>query len=75
MFGFVGRGREKRVAVNARDGLGGTDLALTDKAVDVCPVGAILRKGRGFAVPIGERRFDAQPIGSDIEPPSAADEE
>jgi [NiFe] hydrogenase diaphorase moiety small subunit len=37
------------------------------KAMDICPVGAILKKGVGFAVPIGKRKFDKKPIGSDIE--------
>jgi len=30
--------------------------------MSVCPVGVILRKRRGFRVPIGQRRFDAHPI-------------
>jgi [NiFe] hydrogenase diaphorase moiety small subunit len=30
----------------------------------VCPVGVILRKRVGFAVPIGERRFDDTPIST-----------
>jgi [NiFe] hydrogenase diaphorase moiety small subunit len=37
------------------------------RAMDVCPVGAILKKGTGFAVPIGKRKFDHKPIGSDVE--------
>ena len=37
------------------------------RAMDICPVGAILRKETGFAVPIGRRKYDAAPIGSDIE--------
>jgi [NiFe] hydrogenase diaphorase moiety small subunit len=37
------------------------------RAMEICPVGAILRKEVGFAVPIGERKFDREPIGSDIE--------
>lgn len=37
------------------------------KAMDICPVGAILKKGVGFAVPVGKRKFDKKPIGSDIE--------
>jgi [NiFe] hydrogenase diaphorase moiety small subunit len=37
------------------------------KAMDICPVGAILKKGVGFVVPIGKRKFDKKPIGSDIE--------
>jgi [NiFe] hydrogenase diaphorase moiety small subunit len=30
--------------------------------VEVCPVGAILKKRVGFAVPIGERIYDHDPI-------------
>jgi len=37
------------------------------KAMDICPVGAILRKETGFVIPIGKRRFDHKPIGSEIE--------
>ena len=36
-------------------------------AMDICPVGAILKKERGYYDPIGERKFDKQPIGSEIE--------
>jgi [NiFe] hydrogenase diaphorase moiety small subunit len=39
-----------------------TEVALTDKALEVCPVGVILKKRVGFATPIGERRFDVRPI-------------
>ena len=42
--------------------LADTNLAATDKAVSVCPVGVILKKRRGFATPIGQRTYDAQPI-------------
>jgi [NiFe] hydrogenase diaphorase moiety small subunit len=37
------------------------------KAMDMCPVGAILRREKGFDTPIGKRKYDTQPIGSDIE--------
>ena len=37
------------------------------EAMDLCPVGAILRKEQGYLVPIGERKYDQAPIGSDIE--------
>jgi [NiFe] hydrogenase diaphorase moiety small subunit len=33
------------------------------QAMDLCPVGAILKKEVGFAVPIGHRKFDKKPIG------------
>jgi [NiFe] hydrogenase diaphorase moiety small subunit len=39
----------------------------TRRAMDICPVGAILKKETGFIIPIGKRKFDRRPIGSDIE--------
>lgn len=63
VFSLSGRGLTKHLIVNAESGkLADTSLALADKAMSVCPVGVILRKRRGFQVPIGERRYDAQPI-------------
>jgi [NiFe] hydrogenase diaphorase moiety small subunit len=35
-------------------------------AMDLCPVGAILKKRTGFAVPIGKRKYDHEPIGSEV---------
>lgn len=37
------------------------------EAMEICPVGAILKKETGYNIPIGERKFDKKPIGSDIE--------
>jgi NADH dehydrogenase/NADH:ubiquinone oxidoreductase subunit G len=57
VFALSGRGITKHLVVNADSGkLADTDIALTDKAMQVCPVGVILKKRVGFAVPIGERR-------------------
>jgi len=67
VFEFVGRGPEKSVAVNSDASLVNTDVDVTDKVMDVCPVGAILRKRVGFATPVGERQYDHNPIGSNIE--------
>lgn len=65
VFALSGRGITKHLIVNAESGrLADTDIAATDKALDVCPVGVILRKGVGFRVPIGERRFDREPISA-----------
>ena len=72
VFGFVGRGPTKKVAVNARARLADTKIDLSDRVVDVCPVGAILKKRVGYAVPIGQRQYDHRPIGSDIEAPEPA---
>jgi [NiFe] hydrogenase diaphorase moiety small subunit len=40
---------------------------LAKKAMDQCPVGAILKKEVGFAVPIGKRKYDKKPIGSEVQ--------
>ncbi len=40
--------------------------ALATKAMDQCPVGAILKKEVGFAVPIGKRKYDKAQIGSEV---------
>ncbi len=66
-FEFVGRGSHKRVAVNAEARLADTNMDVRDKAADACPVGSILKKRVGYAVPVGRRKFDHKPIGSDIE--------
>jgi [NiFe] hydrogenase diaphorase moiety small subunit len=72
VFQFVGRGIHKKVAFNSDSDLSGTDVSVTDKAIENCPVGAILKKRSAYAVPIGKRKYDSQPIGSDIEARKAA---
>ena len=67
VFQFVGRGSDKRVAVNAEANLCDTDVSVTDKAADVCPVGALIVKRRGYATPVGSRKYDSKPIGTEIE--------
>lgn len=66
-FGFVGRGQHKRVQADSAEGIGGTSVAVTDKAVAACPVGALMAKRVGYAIPIGQRKYDHGPIGSEIE--------
>jgi [NiFe] hydrogenase diaphorase moiety small subunit len=66
VFQFIHRGAHKRIGINAANGAGGTNLVATDKAVEACPVGCILKKRVGFAVPIGQRLYDKKPIGSEI---------
>ena len=39
-----------------------------DQAIDACPTGSLVVKRVGYAVPVGQRKFDHEPIGSDIEP-------
>jgi [NiFe] hydrogenase diaphorase moiety small subunit len=63
VFGIGGRGIDARLIVNAASGrLGDTDLSAQDEAVDVCPVGAILRKRHAYEVPVGKRKYDLHPI-------------
>ena len=78
VFALSGRGLDKHLIVNSASGLlADTDVAATDQAVAVCPVGAILPKRVGFRVPIGRRRYDLSPISAQARddaprPPSGA---
>jgi [NiFe] hydrogenase diaphorase moiety small subunit len=67
VFGFEGRGILKRIAVDSLNGLGNTDLAVTDEAASLCPTGSIVVKRVGFKMPYGTRKYDAEPIGVEIE--------
>lgn len=67
VFQFVGRGKDKKIWINAEARLSDTNADVADQAVSLCPVGAIIRKRTGYRVPVGERTFDHKPIGSDIE--------
>jgi [NiFe] hydrogenase diaphorase moiety small subunit len=63
IFGIAGRGIKARLVINSASGkLGDTTLDINDKATQVCPVGAILPKRRGFSIPIGERFYDQNSI-------------
>lgn len=73
VFQFVNRGDKKRLAVNSEAHLGGTNIAATDRALDACPVGALLRKRVGYVTPVGKRLYDLEPIGTAIESHSEAD--
>ena len=64
VFDIAGRGMKANLVVNSSSGLlKDSDLAVTDRAASICPVGAIIIKRRGFRVPIGQRIFDHRPIG------------
>jgi [NiFe] hydrogenase diaphorase moiety small subunit len=65
VFALAGRGITKHLIVNAESGLlKDTDIDLADKAMQVCPVGVILKKRVGFSQPIGERRYDQRPVSA-----------
>lgn len=67
VFDFLNRAINKRLGVNSSAGLKGTKVEVDDKSIEVCPVGALLKKRVGFPVPIGERRYDHLQIGDRVE--------
>ena len=68
LFAIGGRGIGTQLIVNSPSGkLGDTDMALSDRAASVCPVGVILRKRQGFSVPIGQRRFDGRSLSEQVQ--------
>jgi [NiFe] hydrogenase diaphorase moiety small subunit len=68
VFQFVGRGRQADRGERGGAAGGHQPRAPRTRRVDVCPVGAIL-EARRLRVPIGQREYDKEPIGSEIEPP------
>lgn len=63
VFAIAGRGMESKLLFNSPDGkLGSSALTSEDKAVTVCPVGAIMPKHAGYEVPVGKRLYDTRPI-------------
>ena len=63
VFAIAGRGSQPLLVVNSNSGLlKDTKLSTDDCAMKVCPVGALLIKGKGFNRSIGERLYDNYPI-------------
>jgi len=66
VFGLGGRGFESKLIINSPTGkLVDSAFAITDRAAHVRPVGAILIKRVGFVEPIGERKYDREPISAE----------
>ena len=66
IFAFKGRGDTLEINMDHKLAENMSDET-AQKAMDICPVGAILRKEIGFSQPIGKRKYDHAAIGSDIE--------
>jgi [NiFe] hydrogenase diaphorase moiety small subunit len=65
---FAYKKRSARVEIGIDPKLGKELTPETaQKAMDICPVGALLVREKGFDIPIGERKYDKMPIGADIE--------
>lgn len=66
IFAFGKRGAHVEINIDCDTSKDISDK-LAQQSMDICPVGAILRKRKGFDVPIGHRKYDNHPIGSDVE--------
>ncbi len=66
IFAFKGRGETLEINIDHKLAANMTD-EMAQLAMDICPVGAILRKEVGFNEAIGTRKYDKKVIGSDIE--------
>ena len=65
-FAFRNRGHKLEVVLDQELGKEMTD-EMAKLAMENCPVGSILYKEKGYDEPIGKRKFDKKPIGSEIE--------
>jgi [NiFe] hydrogenase diaphorase moiety small subunit len=63
VFAMGGRGLRTELLVNSPSGLlRDSAVAATDRALSICPVGALMPKHQGFRIPIGQRPYDDQDI-------------
>ena len=72
VFGFENRGIHKKVAVDGAHGLSETGMTAADKAAEICPTGCLTVKRKGWSIPVGRRKYDHAPIGSEIEQKESA---
>lgn len=61
VFAFKGKGKTLEVEMNKERANQLSDEKI-DEVVQLCPVGAIIKKGVGFDRPYGERKYDQSPI-------------
>lgn len=66
IFAFRNRGADLEINMDLKLAAGMTDEQ-AQQAMDICPVGCILKKEVGFVQPIGTRKYDNEVIGSEIE--------
>ena len=66
VFAFARRGTHLEIIIDTKLSRQMPDKLVQD-AADICPVGALIVKEKGFRTPIGKRKYDRKPIGSEIE--------
>ncbi|MCH9638243.1 MAG: (2Fe-2S)-binding protein [Betaproteobacteria bacterium] len=63
VFAIAGRGTDAHLIVNSSTGkLIDSNIEVSDLAVNICPVGAIMIKKQGYELPIGQRIYDQHTI-------------
>ncbi len=63
VFSVSGRGSKASLVINSESGkLGDSLFEATDRAAQICPVGALLPKHKGYGLPIGQRPYDIRAI-------------
>ncbi len=71
IFAFKRRG--DKVVINVDPRLSkDMNEELAQKAQDVCPVGALLKKGEAYKIPMGKREYDKKPIGHEFDKSKSA---
>ena len=65
LFAFKNRGEKIEISIDNELAKNISDEK-AQEAMDICPVGAIIKKERGFIEPIGTRKYDNKPIGSKV---------
>jgi [NiFe] hydrogenase diaphorase moiety small subunit len=65
-FAYMNRGKASLVVVDRKLAAEMT-AEKAREAMEICPVGSILVREKGWDTPIGERKYDKAPIGSNIE--------
>ena len=59
VFAIGGRGLQTELLINSPSGLlQDSAVAATDRALSICPTGALMPKRQGFVIPIGQRHYD-----------------
>jgi [NiFe] hydrogenase diaphorase moiety small subunit len=64
IFAFTKRGPKVGISIDTTLSAK-MDKTLAQKAVEICPVGAILPRAQAFRSPIGTRKYDKTPIGEE----------
>lgn len=68
VFALGGRGAHTTLLVNSKSGLlKDSAIAKEDRAISVCPTGALLPRGGAYLVAIGRRRYDQRGIAEQPE--------